>query len=104
MTDNVDSFQRFTDREQVSPAFPYPETLAVRRRLAPWILSRIREINRHGLGNLCAPGVVSIDPELTTTLRRFTAKESQSFLRAPQSTVTTLSGRLRHTFVSAFLE
>jgi len=60
MTDNVDSFQRFTDREQVSPAFPYPETLAVRRRLAPWILSRIREINRHGLGNLCAPGLASI--------------------------------------------
>ena len=50
MTDNVDSFQRFTDREQVSPAFPYPETLAVRRRLAPWILSRTPEINRHGLG------------------------------------------------------
>src|SRR5882672_5926707 len=40
MTDNVDSFQRFTDREQVSPAFPYPETLAVRRRLALQILSR----------------------------------------------------------------
>lgn len=65
MADNVDSFQRFPDRQQKHPAFPY-SLYPLPRRPIP---SDTRETSGIGLDSLCA-GLTSTYPQLTTNFQQ----------------------------------